>query len=89
LPFYELEIRKSELKEDQTYLLYCQKGTMSKIHAHHLSKQGMTNIKVYLEETPKMVDNKAEKRALWEAKQKAELEAGTEIETAPETEKKD
>jgi thiamine biosynthesis protein ThiI len=89
MPFYELETRKGELKEDQTYLLYCQKGTMSKIHAHHLSKQGMKNIKVYLEETPKMVDNKAEKKALWEAKQKAELEAGTEIETAPEAEKKD
>jgi hypothetical protein len=44
---------------------------------------------VYLEEQPKMVDTKAEKRALWEAKQKAELEAGTEIETAPEAEKKD
>ena len=55
MPFYELETRKSELEEDQTYLLYCQKGTMSKIHAHHLNKQGMANIKVYLEEKPKLV----------------------------------
>ena len=78
MPFYELETRKSELEEDQTYLLYCQKGTMSKIHAHHLNKQGMANIKVYLEEKPKLVDTKAEKRALWEASQKAEAESGTE-----------
>jgi len=78
MPFYEIETRKGELKEDQTYLLYCQKGTMSKIHAHHLNKQGMANIKVYLEEKPKLVDTKAEKRALWEASQKAEAENGAE-----------
>jgi thiamine biosynthesis protein ThiI len=78
LPFYEIETRKGELKEDQSYLFYCQKGTMSKIHAHHLNKQGMTNIKVYLEEQPKIVDNKAEKKALWEAKQKAEAENNAE-----------
>ncbi len=85
LPFYEIETRKGELKEDQSYLLYCQKGTMSKIHAHHLNRQGMTNIKVYLEEQPKMVDNKAEKKALWEAKQKAEAENNAE----PDAEQKD
>ena len=49
IPFYELESRKGELQEDETYLLYCQKGTMSKIHAHHLKTQGMDNVKVYLE----------------------------------------
>jgi thiamine biosynthesis protein ThiI len=70
MPFYEIESRKTELKEDQTYLLYCQKGTMSKIHAHHLNKQGMINIKVYMEEQPKMIDKKAEKRALRESEQK-------------------
>ena len=89
MPFYEIGTRKEEFNAEQTYLLYCQKGTMSKIHAHHLNKQGMTNIKVYLEEKPKIVDNKAEKRALWEAKQAAELEAGIQIDTAPEIEEKD
>lgn len=49
IPFYELESRKSELKADETYLLYCQKGTMSKIHAHHLKAQGMDNVRVYIE----------------------------------------
>ncbi|CCK76091.1 MAG: tRNA 4-thiouridine(8) synthase ThiI [Oleispira antarctica] len=79
MPFYEIGTRKDEFKAEQTYLFYCQKGTMSKIHAHHLNSQGMKNIKVYLEEKPKMIDNKAEKRALWEAKQAAELEANAEI----------
>ena len=69
LPFYELETRKGELKEDQTYLFYCQKGTMSKIHAHHLTRQGMTNIKVYLEVKPVIVDKKAERKAKHEALQ--------------------
>jgi thiamine biosynthesis protein ThiI len=72
MPFYEIENRKKELEGEQTYLFYCRKGTMSKIHAHHLNKQGMSNIKVYLEEQPKMVDKKAEKKAAFEAAQKAE-----------------
>jgi len=49
IPFYELESRKGELQDSETYLLYCQKGTMSKIHAHHLKTQGMDNVKVYIE----------------------------------------
>jgi thiamine biosynthesis protein ThiI len=93
MPFYEIGTRKDELKEDQSYLFYCQKGTMSKIHAHHLNKQGMTNIKVYLEEKPKLIESRAEKTAIWEAKQKAQLEAGleTDIEASAdqEIEKKD
>jgi thiamine biosynthesis protein ThiI len=72
MPFYELENRKKELDSEQTYLFYCRKGTMSKIHAHHLNKQGMSNIKVFLEEQPKMVDKKAEKKAALEASQKTE-----------------
>jgi thiamine biosynthesis protein ThiI len=77
MPFYELETRKGEFKEDQSYLFYCQKGTMSKIHAHHLNKQGMDNIKVYLEEKPKMLDKaaeKAKKRAKFEAELKEALD---------------
>ena len=89
MPFYEIGTRKDEFKAEQTYLFYCQKGTMSKIHAHHLNSQGMKNIKVYLEEKPKMIDNKAEKRALWEAKQAAELEANAEINIEPEDAIKD
>lgn len=49
IPFYDLESQKSSFKSDTDYLLYCQKGTMSKIHAHHLHTQGIRNIKVYIE----------------------------------------
>ncbi|MFQ3172363.1 MAG: thiamine biosynthesis protein ThiI [Oleispira sp.] len=86
MPFYEISTRNAEFKDKKTYLLYCQKGTMSKIHAHHLNQKGMANIKVYLEEKPNMVDNRAEKRALWKAKQKTELDVGVEMEMALETE---
>jgi thiamine biosynthesis protein ThiI len=94
MPFYEIETRKMEFKEDQTYLFYCQKGTMSKIHAHHLNKQGITNIKVYLEEQPTMVDKKAEKKALRKAEYEAGVEAGTiivdpEVKAEIKAEKKD
>ncbi|MEE3160106.1 MAG: tRNA uracil 4-sulfurtransferase ThiI [Pseudomonadota bacterium] len=37
IPFYELESRRAEFDETHRYLLYCQKGTMSRIHAHHLN----------------------------------------------------
>lgn len=39
IPFYELDSKVSELDSDKRHLLYCQKGTMSKIHAHHLIAQ--------------------------------------------------
>ncbi|WP_221798594.1 tRNA uracil 4-sulfurtransferase ThiI [Oceanobacter mangrovi] len=41
IPFYELDSRLAELDVSgaQRYLLYCQKGTMSKIHAHHLNQK--------------------------------------------------
>jgi len=48
IPFYELQTRVAEqLDRDKTYLLYCDKGVMSKLHAAHLKEQGYTNIKVY------------------------------------------
>lgn len=37
IPFYELETRLTELDSNTRHLLYCQKGTMSRIHAHHLN----------------------------------------------------
>ena len=37
IPFYELESRRTEFNNEHRYLLYCQKGTMSRIHAHHLN----------------------------------------------------
>jgi len=47
IPFYELQNRFAELDPDTTYLLYCDKGVMSKLHAAHLAELGFRNVKVY------------------------------------------
>ncbi len=47
IPFYDLHTRFSELDKSKSYLLYCDKGVMSKLHASHLVEQGYTNVKVY------------------------------------------
>src|SRR5690606_35080260 len=40
LPFYALINRFKELDETRQYLLYCDKGVMSRLHAHHLLSEG-------------------------------------------------
>ena len=47
IPFYELHTKFSDLDKTKVYLLYCDKGVMSKLHASHLVEQGYSNIKVY------------------------------------------
>jgi len=47
IPFYELHSRIGELDRDRTYMLYCDRGTMSKLHAGHLLDSGYDNVKVY------------------------------------------
>ncbi|MDY0007130.1 MAG: tRNA uracil 4-sulfurtransferase ThiI [Spongiibacteraceae bacterium] len=47
IPFYELHSRFAELDAGTTYLLYCEKGVMSRLHASHLVDQGHRNVKVY------------------------------------------
>ncbi|WP_111497021.1 tRNA uracil 4-sulfurtransferase ThiI [Marinobacter bohaiensis] len=47
IPFYELNQRVEELADNQRYLLYCDKGTMSRMHAGHLKATGRDNILVY------------------------------------------
>lgn len=47
IPFYELGQEMARLPRDQQYLLYCDRGTMSQLHAGHLKAGGYTNIKVY------------------------------------------
>lgn len=47
IPFYELQQRATELEPTQTYLLYCDQGVMSRLHASHLIEQGYGNVKVY------------------------------------------
>ncbi len=47
IPFYELNQQLSELSGDRQYLLYCDRGTMSRLHAGHLRAEGHSNVKVY------------------------------------------
>lgn len=47
IPFYELASRFGQLDPGRTYMLYCDKGVMSRLHAAHLTEQGYRNIKVY------------------------------------------
>ncbi|MBD2859980.1 tRNA 4-thiouridine(8) synthase ThiI [Spongiibacter sp. KMU-158] len=47
VPFYELHRRFADLDASVTYLLYCEKGVMSRLHASHLVEQGIKNVKVY------------------------------------------
>ena len=52
VPFYELEQRVKGLVNDhpgRRILLYCQKGTMSKIHAHHLNEAKRGDFAVFME----------------------------------------
>jgi thiamine biosynthesis protein ThiI len=47
IPFYELHSRAAGLSGDKTYLLYCGKGIMSKLHASYLRETGNLDVKVY------------------------------------------
>ncbi|MCG8413787.1 MAG: tRNA 4-thiouridine(8) synthase ThiI [Pseudomonadales bacterium] len=46
IPFYALRTRFNELDSDGHYLLYCDHGMMSRLHAAHLLDEGFTNIAV-------------------------------------------
>lgn len=47
IPFYTLSKSVAELPASQRYLLYCEKGVMSQLHASHLNDDGYTHIGVY------------------------------------------
>ncbi len=47
IPFYSLNRRFESLDPDTHYLLYCDKGVMSKLHALHLKDAGFTNVGVF------------------------------------------
>lgn len=47
MPFYSLNKRFKELDQSKEYLLYCDKGVMSKMHALHLLDSGFKNVGVY------------------------------------------
>jgi thiamine biosynthesis protein ThiI len=45
-PFYTLQKKFAELSKEKKYLLYCDKGVMSRLHASHLVEDGY-NVAVY------------------------------------------
>lgn len=47
MPFFTLQQRFGELDEGVRYLLYCDKGVMSRLHAELLVEQGFGNVAVY------------------------------------------
>jgi thiamine biosynthesis protein ThiI len=47
IPFFTLQNRFNELAGDTHYLLYCDKGVMSRLHAELLVEQGFSNVAVY------------------------------------------
>lgn len=47
VPFYQLSTRFATLDATRQYLLYCDKGMMSRLHASHLKDAGYPNVGVY------------------------------------------
>lgn len=45
--FYKLKQQFPSLAQDKQYLLFCDKGVMSQLHAAYLQEQGFDNVKVY------------------------------------------
>ena len=50
LPFYSLNRKFGDLDQSRQYLLYCDKGVMSKMHALHLADAGFANVGIYRQE---------------------------------------
>lgn len=47
IPFHQLNRQYPKLPQDKDYLLYCDKGVMSQLHAAYLHEQGFHNVKVF------------------------------------------
>ncbi|HBC82760.1 MAG TPA: tRNA 4-thiouridine(8) synthase ThiI [Escherichia sp.] len=47
LPFYKLSTKFGDLDQSKTWLLWCERGVMSRLQALYLHEQGFTNVKVY------------------------------------------
>ncbi|MDO9520446.1 MAG: tRNA uracil 4-sulfurtransferase ThiI [Pseudohongiella sp.] len=47
VPFFQISSQFAALDRQFTYLLYCEKGMMSRLHASHLKEAGYTNVAVY------------------------------------------
>ncbi|EPH0094154.1 tRNA uracil 4-sulfurtransferase ThiI [Pluralibacter gergoviae] len=47
LPFYKLSTQFGNLDQSKTWLLWCERGVMSRLQALYLREQGFSNVKVY------------------------------------------
>ena len=47
LPFYKLSTHFGDLDQNKTWLLWCERGVMSRLQALYLREQGFANVKVY------------------------------------------
>ena len=47
LPFYKLSTKFGDLDQNKTWLLWCERGVMSRLQALYLREQGFNNVKVY------------------------------------------
>ena len=47
IPFYQINRLFADLDTVKEYLLYCDRGAMSQLHAAHLRAEGYNNVKVY------------------------------------------
>ncbi|ADP11775.1 thiamine biosynthesis protein ThiI [Erwinia sp. Ejp617] len=47
LPFYKLATQFGDLDQSKSWLLYCERGVMSRLQALYLHEQGFKNVKVY------------------------------------------
>jgi thiamine biosynthesis protein ThiI len=47
IPFYDINSKFSELDQNKTYLFYCDKWVLSRLHALYLKEKGFNNIKIY------------------------------------------
>ncbi|MWN89176.1 tRNA 4-thiouridine(8) synthase ThiI [Gilliamella sp. Pra-s65] len=47
IPFYKLATQFGDLEQSKQYLLYCERGVMSKLQALYLIDQGFKNVKIF------------------------------------------
>jgi len=47
IPFFEINHKFKELNKEKTYLFYCDKWVLSKLHSLYLKEKGFTNIKIF------------------------------------------
>ena len=47
IPFNELNRAYKKLDQTKQYLLYCEKGVMSQLHAQYLRDAGFENVRVF------------------------------------------